>query len=461
MKQQELALDSISLQGAAREIRKNWWVVVCLALAVMFGSLGVGKLFYTPQYTATATLVIRAKGSDAYTSLAQTTQMAAVYSEVFQSDALRNMISESIGEPVEGQISCRQIEETNLLVLSGISPTPRQAYLFIHSALQNYEQVAGYVFSNAALEIVQEPTVPEEPSNVSFLAAHCPELTLMAVLGAAVLIVLIYFLRNTVKVASKAGNLLDGKSLGVIPHERKQTKGGKRVRGKAKKGVPALLLTSPLVSMTFSEATRRVATRLEAHIQRKQYKTVLVVSVEENEGKSTVAANVAIALAEHGKRVLLIDGDFRKPAQYKIFDRRNTKQPSFSDVVAGKLPWEKAAVQNEKTGVLELFQFKILKNPVALLNSKKLEDVMAALRSEMDYIIIDCSPVAVAADAELWMHHVDTVALVVRQDRADVRVINDTVDLIWRSCEDFSGFILNAFQEEQPRPGHSGRYGEY
>ena len=55
----------------------------------------------------------------------------------------------------------------------------------------------------------------------------------------------------------------------------------------------------------------------------------------------------------------------------------------------------------------------------------------------------------------------DTVALVVRQDRADVRVINDTVDLIWKSCEDFSGFILNAFQEEQPRPGHSGRYGEY
>ena len=118
-------------------------------------------------------------------------------------------------------------------------------------------------------------------------------------------------------------------------------------------------------------------------------------------------------------------------------------------------------MENEKTGVLELFQFKILKNPVAMLNSKKLEDVMAALRSEMDYIIIDCSPVAVAADAELWMHHVDTVALVVRQDRADVRVINDTVDLIWKSCEDFSGFILNAFQEEQPRPGHSGRYGEY
>lgn len=459
MKGQEISLDSISLQGAARQVLKNWWVVVCLALAVFFGSTGLGILTYAPEYTASSTLVIRVKGSDAYTSLAQTTQMTAVYSEVFQSSALRNLISNSIGEEVEGNISCSQIEETNLLVLSATSSTPRQAYLLIHSALQNYEQVAGYVFTDAALEIVQEPSVPETPSNESFLIAHRVELTVLAALGAAALIVLIYLLRNTVKVAAKASSLLDGKVLGTVPYEKKQVASGRTTR--KTKGVPALLLTSPLVSMSFAEANRRAATRLEAHLQHKQYQVLLVASVEENEGKSTVAANIALALAEHGKRVLLIDGDFRKPAQYKIFDRRNTKQPSFSDVVAGKLSWDQAAVENEKTGVLELFQFKILKNPVALLNSKKLEDVMVALRSEMNYIIIDCSPVAVAADAELWMHHVDTVALVVRQDRADVRVINDTVDLIWKSCEDFSGFILNAFQEEQPRPGHSGRYGEY
>lgn len=459
MRDQGISLDSISLQGAVHQILKNWWVVVCLALAVFLGASGLGLLTYTPRYTATSTLVIRVKGADAYSTLAQTTQMATVYSEVFQSSALRNMISNNIGETVEGSISCSQIEETNLLVLSATSPTPRQAYLYIHSALENYEQVAGYVFSNATLEIVQEPSVPEEPSNSSFLIAHRIELTALAALGTAALVVLLYLLRNTVKVSSKASALLDGKVLGTVPFEKKQPSAA-RPAGQ-RKGVPALLLTSPRVSMNFAETSRRAATRLEAHLQRKQYKVLLVASVEENEGKSTVAANIAIALAEHGKRVLLIDGDFRKPAQYKIFDRKNTKQPSFSDVVAGKLPWDQAVVQNEKNGILELFQFKILKNPVALLNSKKLDDLLAVLRERMDYIVIDCSPVAVAADAELWMRHVDTVALVVRQDRADVRVINDTVDLIWKSTEDFSGFILNAFQENQTRHKHGGRYGEY
>lgn len=131
------------------------------------------------------------------------------------------------------------------------------------------------------------------------------------------------------------------------------------------------------------------------------------------------------------------------------------------DVVAGKLPWNEAAFQNEKSGFWELFQYKTLKNPVALLNGQRLPETLAVLRSEMDYIVVDCSPVAAAADAELWMRHADTVALVVRQDRADVRVINDTVDLIWKSAGDFSGFILNAFQEDRMRTEHRSRYGEY
>ena len=147
MREQAITLDRASLRGAGREILKNWWVVLCWMVAMLLGATGVGNLHYTPQYTASSTLVIRMMGADAYTSLTQTTQMTAVYSEIFQSDALRNLVSESIGEPVEGTISCTQIEETNLLVLSTTSPTPRQAYLFIQAALRNYEQVAGYVLS--------------------------------------------------------------------------------------------------------------------------------------------------------------------------------------------------------------------------------------------------------------------------------------------------------------------------
>lgn len=453
MRQHAMVLDSVTLQGAFHQVVKNWWVVLFLALAMFLGATGVGKLTYDPQYTSTATLVIRVQGANAYSSLSQASQMTAVFSEVFQSSALRNMISDSVGEPIEGSVSCAQVSGTNLLTLSVTSPTPRQAYLFIQSALQNYEQVSGYVFANAALEIVQEPSVPESPSNTSFLISHRYELTALTVLGVAMLIVLIYLFRNTVKTAEQAPVLLDGKILGTIPFEQKR---GANNRNR-KKSTQSLLLTSPLVSMNFAEANRRTATRLEAHLHRGRFQVVLVGSVEENEGKSTVAANLSTALAERGKRVLLIDGDFRKPAQWRIFDEQNVKRPSFSDFVTGQ---QDAIVQNSRSGVYELFQYKTLQNPMMLLNNEKLEQAIQELRGQFDYIFVDCSPVAAAADAELWMHHVDTAILVVRQDTTDVRIINDTVDLVWKSAKDFSGFVLNAFQSGR---GVSGReaYGAY
>src|SRR5699024_8784359 len=82
-------------------------------------------------------------------------------------------------------------------------------------------------------------------------------------------------------------------------------------------------------------------------------------------------------------------------------------------------------------------------------------------KSRMDYVIVDCSPMAVSSDAEVWINVVDSVLLVVREDGADVRTINDTVDMIWQSGKDFAGFILNAFHREWLRTADEGGYGGY
>lgn len=457
MKKNAIVFDPATLREAGRQVLKNWWVVLCWVLAMLLGVSGVGSLLYVPEYTASSTLVIRMKGSDAYTSLTETTQMTAVYGEIFQSEALRTLVSESIGEPVEGRISCTQIAETNLLVLSVTSPTPRQAYLFIQAALRNYEQVAEYVFSNAVLEVVQEPSVPETPSNSSPWIARRGPLTILAGVAAAGLIALLYLLRYTVKAAGSAPALLDGTVLGTIPFEKKQVAGSKQKRGLKKEG-SALLLNSPLVSMDFAEADRRIATRLEAHMRRKKFKILLVCSVEENEGKSTIAANIAIALAEQGRQVLLLDGDLRKSAQHKIFDRKGEVRDSLSDVLEGSVAWEDAVIYNKKTRFWELFQYKMVEHPGNLLSSTSLQTLLEQLRDHMDYIVVDCAPVAATADAEIWMHQADTAVLVVRQDMADVRVINDTVDLIWKSVGDFSGFILNAFRKENTHSRERDHY---
>ena len=189
-------LDEISWRGLCMDLLRNIWMIILAAAAVWLAATGAHNLTYKPAYTASSTLVVSVQGQNStYSSLSVASSMADVFSQVFQSEALRQKIVSDVGEEIEGTISCEPISETNLLVLSTTSPDPRQAYLFINSALRHYEEVAGDVFANASLQIVQEPEVPSDPSNTSWLLARRNLLTLAGAVGMAALICLFYIFR--------------------------------------------------------------------------------------------------------------------------------------------------------------------------------------------------------------------------------------------------------------------------
>lgn len=153
------------------------------------------------------------------------------------------------------------------------------------------------------------------------------------ILAIAAVIGLFYLLRFTVKTPASASRLLDGQIRGIIPFEKKGILGRKKTK-------KALLLNSPLVSMDFAEASRRVQAKVEYHMRRNSQKILLVTSVSENEGKSTVAANIALALAEKNKKVLLVDGDLRQPAQHKVFEEKGTGRTTVAQVLTGQASWK-------------------------------------------------------------------------------------------------------------------------
>ena len=161
MNRELFRLDEISWRGLCLELFRNIWMILITGAALWLGITGVHTLIYEPAYTSSATLVVTLKGdSSAYSSLSVTSQMASVFGEVFQSTALRDRIIEEVGEEISGNIICTPITDTNLLTLSVSSSDPRQAYLFLNSAWENYEEGAGVWFSNASLQILQEPEGP-------------------------------------------------------------------------------------------------------------------------------------------------------------------------------------------------------------------------------------------------------------------------------------------------------------
>lgn len=226
--------------------------------------------------------------------------------------------------------------------------------------LENYGEVAEDVFTNASLQIVQEPEVPKEPSNTSWFMRWRTLATAAGMAAMAAVICLMFCLRFTVKTVRSASRMLDGTVRGMIPYEGKGLLKGKDTK-------KALLLNSPLASMDFAEATRKIEAKVEYHMRRKRQKILLVTSVSENEGKSTVAANFALALAEKHKKVLLVDGDLRKPAQQKIFEESGEGRHFLDQVLTGEVSWEEKLYYNERDHIWELFQHREVKDPAAVL----------------------------------------------------------------------------------------------
>lgn len=183
-------------------------------------------------------------------------------------------------------------------------------------------------------------------------------------------------------------------------------------------------------SFSFVESFKKLRNLLEHEHRRHGAKVFLITSVLENEGKSTVAANLALSLAKTSKKVLLVDADLRKPAQYKILERRGLETAEFSDVLAGDAPLSDAVHFDKEYGIYTIFNQSTERDSTELLRRKQTVRILQALREKMDYIILDSAPVSMVADAELLAEYADAVLLTVRQDYARTADINDAIDPI-------------------------------
>lgn len=455
-----LKAEEISVFHIAVDLIKNLWVIVMVALSVWIGMGSAADMLYVPEYTAAATVAVGTKGrnTNSLNSLNTTKQLAGAFGEVFRSNVLMDKVREDLkGEKIDGTISAEAISETNLMVLKAVSGNPRTSYLMLQSAFENYESVSEYLFSNAALRIVKEPSVPFSPSNSSLLKEN----RTLAAAGAAALtagaIVLLSVFRFTVKTEASARSNLDGSILGLIPFERKASSLKKLKRSNKK----ALLISSATVSMPFTESYRKLAARLEHHMRKRDQKILLITSVSENEGKSSAAANLSLALSAKGRKVLLVDLDLKKPVQNKIFENGFEMENSLEDYLVEKKTGKEVLNYSKNLKLYTIFQNKGISDSSKWANSERLRKLPQEYRDEMDYIILDTSPMAVSADAEYLMAAADTVALVVRQDWMDVGSINEAVDNIRQSKTDFAGFVLNAFVRKRMFLGGYGEYGYY
>ena len=438
-------LDEINIRSILRDFLKNWWLFILAAVTAVLLISSYENLVYKEQFTSKATMVVSAKGkgtTDAFADLTTTTGMADVFSDIFSSNVLRKLVAEELNVKTNAfSVNANIIPETNLLIVQVTGEDPKIVHRAIGEVLEHCTEVSEYVFSNAVLDILQSPTVVASSS--SFSASKYTKLAVLAafVLMAGIIGALSLF-RGTVKTEAAARRRIQGKKLALIGHEEKN----RTLRSKIKSLTKAILITNPTTSFGYLEAFQKLSFRIRSDMNTKNQKVLLVTSIGENEGKSTVASNIALSLAQNGNNVVLADLDLRKAAVYKIFDI---------------LSKNSNGVWKEKVG--QRLKLILNRNPekklVEHLKKSGIRDIIAEERQNADYIIIDSSPVSAAADTELILSHVDAVLLVIRQDWTQITEINRFIEVLSKTNTEFLGYVLNDFENQNPLGRKQYNYG--
>ena len=441
MRDTHIHWDEINYASLINQTLRNLWVTVLCVLSAILLYVGLARLTYTPKYMSTATLMVGAKDStNAYNSLTTTQSMAEVFGEVFQSNVLRDKVQQKMGEETfTGVITAEVIPETNLLTITVTADSPEMAFRGLSIIVEEYDTVSDYLFANAQLQVIKDPVVPLAPSNPLPLRRNCIIIGLLAAMLSLSLIVILCALRDTVSTPKAAQRKLDARLLRTVHHETRN----KTLRLRRRKKNIAPLITAPLISAAFVEDSQSLCTAVEYHTRKRDQQVILVTSSGENEGKSTIVANLALALTGRNKRVALLDCDFRKPSLHKVLEAPIPKEERFSARLTADSGAEILAAHQ---GLLLGTSNPNHKAAVTLINDGRLASFILRLRDEVDYILLDTPPMLAAADAEAIAKLADTAIVVVRADFMPTPAINDCLDNLRGSVSDVSGVVLNNYR---------------
>ncbi len=365
-------------------------------------------------------------------------EVKALSSKIFESEvkvqslqAQNYQLSQVLGE-YESEFQSLPAKSLELARLERTRQSLEKLYLVLQDkyqeALLNEQSTAGNVL---ILSSARPPYSPSKPNRIKIIFIGL-------IAGLLVALGFVYF-KNFLDKTVKTPEDVESSNLHVLASipkfERKVVTNSK----------DSEIFMSSANELAASEAYRALRTRIQFSKLTDGSKSILITSSAPQEGKTTVAVNLAAGFAQTNKKVIILDCDLRIPRIHSVFKGKSS--PGFTNFLFGQASFED--IIRKSTDVENLFYIAagtIPSNPSEILGSKQLEDFLKRLKSEYDLVIVDSPPVMTITDAEILSHIVDISLLVVFANKTEVDWMTESADLLQRGENNsFVGVILNNF----------------
>ncbi len=430
-----------------RVLSRMWLWVVLLAAAG-------GILFFirdytswSPRYTASAVFTVsissdtqNSSGAGSFYASSTAEQMEKTFPYILTSGVLSRRAAAEMGQDnISGSISASAEPNTNLFTMSVTDSDAQRAYDTLQAVITCYPEVAEVIVGRTSLQLLDESGVPATPNN----PRNSQEATKRgAVIGVGLGLAWTLFVmlsRRTVRRRNDIPRYINVKCLGEIPQVT--------LKKRSQKGKQVLNITDEKINGDFLESIRLIRNKIEYSAAKNHQKVVMVTSALAGEGKSTVAVNLALSMAQNGKRVVLMDCDLRNPSDREIL--RLPEGEGLYEVLKGEADIQDVLIDRKKLNFGKDMDFyfvpggKAVADGSKLLDSGQMETIIEALKKAADYIILDSAPIGILTDAGILAQYADSAVCIVKKDYARVDSIMEGMEELADGHVHVIGGILN------------------
>jgi capsular exopolysaccharide synthesis family protein len=337
--------------------------------------------------------------------------------------------------------------------------TSRELYTALMTRLKETQISAALLTSNVSIvDRAQVPMAPAKPRKALNLLVA----TAIGLVGGIGLAFLFDYLDTSIRNAREVESLLQVPTLGLVPAQRSlESRRARRLRERSESGemTPFALVAHRDLSSVLAESFRNLRTSLLYSSPDQPPRTLMVTSLQSEDGKTSLASNLAIALAQLGAgEVLVVDGDMRRPNLHQLFDVEQA--PGLSTFLTGQVELTQIVVPTPIPNLHVIPAGRVPLNPAELMASRRLGLALEVLRERFAHIVFDAPPLFGVSDAATLAPRLDGTILVLRHGRASRDGAQRAVQLLASVRARLLGVVLNDVDAKgESYYGHYGYYG--